>query len=156
MWNCYQRSLETRSLEKKYGLHTAEKVSKEKKSEFKMVDVSQGNTKVQVEYVVRGVMSKCHFLTFNEYKAVLTKFNIAVEEVKGSHYGNSFSGIVYSTTASDDKKVGNPFSVATLGKFVESEALEKKSRALKKVFGEKPYGSSIEKNHQSNICRNYY
>lgn len=121
----------TRSLEQKYGLHAAEKVSKEKKPELKMVDVNQGNIKEQVENVVREVMGKYHFLTFTEYKAVLTKFNIAAEEVKGSHYGTSYSGIVYSATDNDDNKVGNPFSAATLGKFAGSEALEKKYRASK-------------------------
>ncbi|WP_300206380.1 conjugal transfer protein MobB [Bacteroides sp.] len=121
----------TRSLEQKYGLHTAEKVPKEKKADLKMVDVNQGNIKEQVENVVREVMGKYHFLTFTEYKAVLTKFNIAAEEVKGSHYGTSYSGIVYSATDNDDNKVGNPFSAATLGKFAGSEALEKKYLASK-------------------------
>ena len=121
----------TRFLEQKYGLHTAEKVLKEKKPELKMVDVSQGNVKEQVENVVIEVMGKYHFLTFTEYKAVLTKFNIAAEEVKGSHYGNSYSGIVYSATDNDDNKVGNPFSAATLGKFAGSEALERKYQTSK-------------------------
>lgn len=124
----------TRSLEQKYGLHTAEKVSKEKKPELKMVDVSQGNAKDQVENVVREVINRYHFLTFTEYKAVLTKFNIAAEEVKGSHYGNSYSGIVYSATDNDDNKVGNPFSAATLGKFAGSEALERKYQASKEYL----------------------
>ena len=121
----------TRSLEQKYGLYAAEKVSKEKKPELKMVDVSLGNAKEQVENVVREVINKYHFLTFTEYKAVLTKFNIAAEEVKGSHYGSPFSGIVYSATDNDDNKIGNPFSSATLGKFAGSEALERKYQASK-------------------------
>lgn len=124
----------TRSLEQKYGLHTAEKASKEKNPELKMVDVSLGNAKEQVENVVREVINKYHFLTFTEYKAVLTKFNIAAEEVKGSHYGSPFSGIVYSATDNDDNKVGNPFSSATLGKFGGSEALEKKYQASKEYL----------------------
>lgn len=124
----------TRSLEQKYGLHTAEKASKVQKPELKIVDVSQGNTKEQVENTVREVINKYHFLTFTEYKAVLTKFNIAAEEVKGSHYGSPFSGIVYSATDNDDKKVGNPFSAATLGKFAGSEALEKKYQASKEYL----------------------
>lgn len=133
----------TRSLEQKYGLRTAEKVSKEKKTELKMVDVSAGNVKEQVENVVRGVMGKYHFLTFNEYKAVLTKFNIAAEEVKGSHYGDSFSGVVYSSTDNDDKKVGNPFSAATLGKFAGSEALEKKYRDSKEYLEKSRIATSL-------------
>lgn len=135
----------TRSLEQKYGLHTAEKVSKEKNPELKMVDVSTGNVKEQVENVVRSVMGKYHFLTFNEYKAVLTKFNVAAEEVKGSHYGNSFNGIVYSATDSDDNKVGNPFSAATLGKFAGSEALEKKYRASKEYLEKRPIGAPLKR-----------
>lgn len=99
-----------------------------------MVDVSQGNTKDQVENVVREVMYKYHFLTFTEYKAVLTKFNIAAEEVKGSHSGSPFSGVVYSATDNDDNKVGNPFS-ATLGKFAGSKALERKYQASKEYLG---------------------
>lgn len=133
----------TRSLEQKYRLHTAEKVSKETKPELKMVDVSAGNVKEQVENVVRAVMGKYHFLTFNEYKAVLTKFNVAAEEVKGSHYGNSFSGVVYSATDNDDNKVGNPFSAATLGKFAGSEALEKKYRASKEHIEKNRLGYSL-------------
>lgn len=134
----------TRSLEQKYGLHTAEKVSKEKNSELKMVNVSAGKVKEQVENVVRGVMGKYHFLTFNEYKAVLTKFNIAAEEVKGSHYGNSFSGVVYSATDNDDNKVGNPFSAATLGRFAGSEALEKKYRSSKEYLEKSRIGVPLK------------
>lgn len=135
----------TRSLEQKYGLHTAEKSSKEKKSELKMVDVHSGNVKEQVENVVRGVMNKYHFLTFTEYKAVLSKANIAVEEVKGSHYGNSYSGIVYSATDNDDNKVGNPFSAATLGKFAGGAALERKYQASKEYLEKSRPGAPLKR-----------
>jgi len=57
--------------------------------------------------------------------------NVAAEEVRGSHYGNSFSGVVYLATGNDDNKVGNPFSAATLGKFAGREALEKEYLASK-------------------------
>lgn len=135
----------TRSLEQKYGLHTAEKVSKKRKPELKMVDVHSGNVKEQVENVVREVIGKYHFLTFNEYKAVLTKFNIAAEEVKGSHYGNSYSGIVYSATDNDDSKVGNPFSATTLGKFAGSEALERKYQASKEHLEKSRPGTPLKR-----------
>lgn len=135
----------TRSLEQKYGLHTAEKSSKEKKSELKMVDVNSGNVKEQVENTVREVINKYHFLTFTEYKAVLSKANIAVEEVKGSHYGNAYSGIVYSATDNDDNKVGNPFSAATLGKFAGSAALEKKYQASKEHIETSRPGASLKR-----------
>lgn len=135
----------TCSLEQKYGLHTAEKVSKEKKPELKMVDVSQGNIKEQVENVVREVINKYHFLTFTEYKAVLTKFNITAEEVKGSHYGSSYRGIVYSATDNDDNKVGNPFSATTLGKFAGSEGLERKYQTSKEHLEKSRPGAPLKR-----------
>ena len=135
----------TRSLEQKYGLHTAEKLSKPQKSELKMVDVHSGNVKEQVENTVREVINKYHFLTFTEYKAVLSKANIAAEEVKGSHFGSPFSGIVYSATDNDDNKVGNPFSAATLGKFAGSEALAKKYRASKEYLEKSRCGAPLKR-----------
>lgn len=83
------------------------------------------------------------FFTFNEYKAVLTKFNIAAEEVKGSHYENSYSGIVYSATGSDVNKVGNPFSAVTLKRFAAGEALEKKYIAPKEYIEKNRLGTSL-------------
>ena len=135
----------TRSLEQKYGLHTAEKVSKEKKPELKLVDIHSGNVKEQVESVVREVINRYHFLSFTEYKAVLSKANIAAEEVKGSHYGEPYCGIVYSATDNDDNKVGNPFSAATLGKFAGSEALENKYRASKEYLEKSRPGAPLKR-----------
>lgn len=135
----------TRSLEQKYGLQTAEKVSTPQKPELKMVDVHSGNVKEQVENVVREVMNKYHFLTFTEYKAVLTKFNIAAEEVKGSHYGSPFSGIFYSATDNDDNKVGNPFPSATLGKFAGSEALARKYQTSKEYLEKSRCGAPLKR-----------
>lgn len=43
----------TRSLEQKYGLHTAEKVSKEKKTELKMVDVNAGTSKSRLKMLLK-------------------------------------------------------------------------------------------------------
>ncbi len=116
----------TRKLEQKYGLRTAEKQSKSQKSELQMVDISKGDIKSQVENVVRGVTEKYHFISFTEYKSVLSKYNIAAEEVKGSLHGKPFSGVVYSATDNEDNKVGNPFPSTALGKFAGVKALEKK------------------------------
>lgn len=58
----------TRSLEQKYGLHTAGKVSKEKKPELKMVDIHSGKIKDQVENIVRKVMNKYHFSPLRNIK----------------------------------------------------------------------------------------
>ncbi len=121
----------TRDLEQKYGLKPAEKVSKSKDLEFQMVDISKGNEKEQVANTVREVNKHYHFMSFTEYKAVLSKFNITAEEVKGSHNGEQANGIVYSAINDADVKVGNPFSVKDLGRYAGVKALEKKYIASK-------------------------
>ena len=124
----------TRQLEQKYGLKTAERSLKSQSSELKMVDISAGNIKSQVENAVREVMRRYHFLSFTEFKVVLSKVNIVAEEVKGSHNGETYSGIVYSATDNDDRKVGNPFRSVTLGRFAGSEALEQKYTTSKEYI----------------------
>ena len=116
----------TRDIEQKYGLHTAEKSTKSKDLEFQMVDISKGNVKEQVANAVREVNKHYHFMSFTEYKAVLSKFNITAEEVKGSRNGKMVNGIVYSATNDADIKVGNPFPAKDLGDFAGVKALEKK------------------------------
>ncbi|MFR9592639.1 MAG: conjugal transfer protein MobB [Rikenellaceae bacterium] len=124
----------TRDLEQKYGLRTAEKQSKAQKTELQMVVVGMGDVKSQVENVVRGVNEKYHFVSFAEYKAVLSKFNVAVEEAKGALYGKAYSGVIYSATDNDDKKVGTPFPATVIGDFAGAKALEKKYIASKETM----------------------
>ncbi len=126
----------TRDLEQKYGLHTAEKQSKTQKSELQMVDVNKGNVKEQVENIVREVNNHYHFMSFTEYKAVLSKLNITAEEVKGTRSGKEINGIVYCATDNSDKKVGNPFSASELGDFAGAKALEQKYIASKNAMTE--------------------
>ncbi|MFR9543433.1 MAG: conjugal transfer protein MobB [Rikenellaceae bacterium] len=116
----------TRDLEQKYGLRTAEKQLKAQNSELEYVDISKGNVKEQVANAVREVNKRYHFMSFTEYKAVLSKLNIVAEESKGALYGKAYSGVIYSATDSDDKKIGNPFPANTIGDFAGAKALEKK------------------------------
>ncbi|MFR9592818.1 MAG: conjugal transfer protein MobB [Rikenellaceae bacterium] len=124
----------TRSLEQKYGLRTAEKQSKAQKTELEYVDVSKGNVKEQVTNAVREVNKRYHFMSFTEYKAVLSKLNIVAEESKGALYGKAYSGVIYSATDNDDNKVGNPFPANAIGDFAGAKALEKKYIASKETM----------------------
>lgn len=114
----------TRDLEQKYGLKPAEKVLKVEKQSLKKVDVAEGKIKNQVAEVVRGVNARYHFLSFSEYKAALSVFNISAEEIKGASNGKAFRGSVYSATDVEGNKIGNPFSASTLG--VKQKDLENK------------------------------
>ncbi|MFI3288505.1 MAG: conjugal transfer protein MobB, partial [Rikenellaceae bacterium] len=124
----------TRSLEQKYGLRTAEKQSKAQKTELEYVDISKGNIKEQVTNAVREVNKRYHFMSFTEYKAVLSKLNIVAEESKGALYGKAYSGVIYSATDNDDKKIGNPFPANAIGNFAGAKALEKKYIASKETM----------------------
>ncbi|MFR9547219.1 MAG: hypothetical protein SNJ29_16835 [Rikenellaceae bacterium] len=77
---------------------------------------------------------KYHFISFTEYKAVLSKFNVAAEESKGALYGKAYSGVVYSATDNNDKKIGNPFPANAIGDFAGVKALERKYIASKETM----------------------
>lgn len=87
-----------------------------------------------MENVVRGVMDNYHFMSFTEYKSVLSKFNVAAEETKGSLYGKPFNGVIYSATDDNDNKVGNPFPSTAFGKYAGIKELEKKYATSKETM----------------------
>jgi len=82
-------------------------------------------------------------MSFTEYKAVLSQFNISAEEVKGSSYGVPFSGIVYSATDNQGNKIGNPFNSATLGKYAGIDALSEKYITSKEQMEKSRYVSQL-------------
>ncbi len=125
----------TRDLEHKFGLKTAERRSKSEDLSLEKVDVSRGNVKDQVASVVRGVGDRYHFISFSEYRALLSDFNICAEELTGLKNGKPFSGVVYSATDEGGNKVGNPFGSATLGRFAGVEKLAEKYAKSKEFLG---------------------
>jgi len=67
-----------------------------------------------------------HFQSMGEYKAVLSLYNIHVEELKGEVKGKPYRGLLYSATDSDGNKVGNPLKSSIFGKSVGYDGLEKR------------------------------
>lgn len=116
----------TRDLEQKYRLLPAERKERSEERELKRVDVSRGNVKRQIGNVVRYSAGKYHCMSFNEYRALLSLYNISTEEVKGEIKGKPYNGIVYSATDDKGNKVGNPFKSSLFGKSVGYEALQKR------------------------------
>jgi hypothetical protein len=71
-------------LEREYNLHPAE--SNERKLEswqLTPVDAGKGDLKRQMASVVKPIVNLYRFQTIGEYRALLTLYNIGVEEVKG-------------------------------------------------------------------------
>ena len=61
-----------------------------------------------------------------EYRALLSIYNLTVEEARGNVRGREYHGLVYSVTDGRGNKVGNPFKSSLFGKSAGYEAMQKK------------------------------
>jgi hypothetical protein len=61
-----------------------------------------------------------------EYKALLTLYNIGVEEIRGEVNGKEYKGLIYSALNDKGEKTGNPFKSSLFGKSAGIDALEKR------------------------------
>lgn len=126
-----------KELEEKYGLHKAEGRRNRQKSPLRKVDISAGDVKKQVSNTVKGVLASYRFQSMGEYRALLSLYNIAVEEPRGVADGREYHGLVYSATDDNGNKVGNPFKSSRIGKGTGYEAVEKHFAKSKAYIKEK-------------------
>ena len=127
-----------KELEQKYGLIPAQ--MRKEKEVFRLQKVCYGdgeNLKKQLVSVIRPAAKFYHCPSFKEYRALLSTYNICVEELKGEMYGKPYNGLVYFATDDKGKKVGNPFKASLFGKAVGYEALQKSFKASKEKLKEK-------------------
>ena len=79
--NNYYRSKQiTRELERKYGLHDAERRNRRLDTPLCKVDVSAGDVKKQVGNTLKALNGQYRFQTMGEYRALLSLYNMTVEE----------------------------------------------------------------------------
>lgn len=124
--NEYRRSKEiTEQLEQKYGLHPAEGQTKGEDWQLTPVDISKGNIKRQLVNVVKPLLKMYRFQSIGEFRALLSLYNITLEEVKGEAGGKPYHGIIYSALDKNGEKTGTPIKSSVLGKMTGSVALEK-------------------------------
>ncbi|GAB1360464.1 hypothetical protein MASR1M31_22730 [Porphyromonadaceae bacterium] len=116
----------TEDLERKYNLHPAEGQKRSEGWELTPVDISKGDLKKQIASVIKPLASMYHFQSMGEYKAVLSLYNINVEELKGEAKGKPYRGLLYSAMDSEGNKVGNPLKSSIFGKSVGYDGLEKR------------------------------
>ena len=125
--NNYYRSKQiTRELEKKYGLHGAERRNRRLDTPLSKVDASAGDVKKQVAGTVKALNGQYRFQTMGEYRALLSLYNMTVEEARGNVRGREYHGLVYSVTDDRGNKVGNPFKSSLFGKSVGYDAVQRK------------------------------
>ena len=136
--NFYTSTRILKELEQKYGLIPAQ--MRKEKEVFRLQKVCYGdgeNLKKQLVSVIRPAAKFYHCPSFKEYRALLSTYNICVEELKGEMYGKPYNGLVYFATDDKGKKVGNPFKASLFGKAVGYEALQKNFKASKEKLKEK-------------------
>lgn len=124
--NFYKSKKITRELEQKYGLHSAEKKKQAEVFDFKKVDTDKGNLKTQIANVIKPLAARYQFMSFNEYKTLLSIYNIHVEEAVGKVNGRNYQGMVYQATDDKGNKVGNPLKSSLFGKSVGYNAIYEK------------------------------
>lgn len=130
----YERSRKiTDSLEQKYGLHSKEKNQGEA-WQLAPIDVSQGNLKKQVANVIKPLSEMYSFQTLGEYRALLSLYNIGVEEIKGENKGKAYPGLVYSALDSDGNRVGTSLKSSLFGKEHGLDRLEKRFEKSKETI----------------------
>lgn len=113
----------TDTLEKRFGLIPSSKVA-DKAVEETTVDIGKGNIKEQVSNVVRMVMKHYHFCSLGELNAILSVYNLAVEEVKTEFRGKKYDGLVYVPTDEKGNKAGTPIHASDIGRVVGYTAVQ--------------------------------
>ena len=103
-----------RELERKYGLHPAERKNLRLENPLRKVDASAGDVKRQVGNTVKALSGQYRFRTMGEYRALLSLYNMTVEEARGNVRGREYHGLVYSVTDDAGNKTGNPVSYTHL------------------------------------------
>ena len=134
----HRRSMDIcRELEQKYGLTPADKKQRQEGFAFKKVEYEKGDVKHQIANVIKPIAKEYHFLSLKEYKALLSLYNVSVEEVRGEVKGKEYKGLVFSALNDKDEKVGNPYKSSLFGKSVGIDELEKRILKSTEIIKEK-------------------
>ena len=135
-----RRSMEIlRDLERKYGLHPSIKGEEQAdRLGLRKVNYKEGNVKQQISSVVRSCLRNYKCSSYGEFRTLLERFNVSVEERTGTIEGRTYAGIVYGALTDDGYGIGTPFKSSKIGKDVGYDALQKyygKSKAVLKEEG---------------------
>lgn len=128
----------TNALEKKYGLYpSGNSKQRLEQGALRKVDASGGNVKRQVGNVLKALSETYRFQSLGEYRALLSLYNITVEEARGEVHGREYRGFVYSATDDAGVKTGNPLKASRFGKYAGYEAFDNRCAASRKEIKDK-------------------
>ena len=121
----------TDTLERKYYLIPSSKVSNKEEVETPKVDISKENIKEQVASALRMVLKHYKFCSLGELNAVLSRYHLAVEEVKTEFRGKKYDGLVYVPTDDKGNKAGTPIHASDIGRGVGYTAVQNRMQKSK-------------------------
>ena len=121
----------TDALERKFGLIPSSKVIKKAITETPKVDVDRGNIKQQLASALLMVLKHYRFCSLGEFNAIMSKYNLSVEEVKTDFRGKKYDGLVYVPTDEKGNKAGTPIHASDIGRGVGYTAVQNRMQKSK-------------------------
>ena len=118
-------------LERKYNLIPSSKIADKMMNETPKIDTTRGNIKEQVANIVRMVLKYYRFCSLGELNAILSKYNLAVEEVKTEFRGKKYDGLVYVPTDDKGGKISTPINASDIGRGVGYTAVQNRMQKSK-------------------------
>lgn len=133
---------ETEKIERKYGLHPAKGRKRDGLWRLTPVDYRKGDLKEQIAAVVKPALSMYRFQTMGELRALLSLYNIGVEEVEGTRGGRSYRGLLYTVLDENGERTqAPPLKTSRLG----DDASLKKIERIMAASGEKIKAKELHK-----------
>ena len=121
----------TDALERKYSLIPSSKVTDREMKEVSKIDTTKGNIKEQVAETLLSVLKHYEFCSLGELNAILSIYNLAVEEVKTEFRGKKYDGLVYVPTDDKGDKVSTPIHASDIGRGVGYTAVQNRMQKSK-------------------------
>ena len=121
----------TDALETRFGLIPSSKVTDKAMKETPKIDTTRGNIKEQVASTLRMVLKHYKFCSLGELNAILSRYHLAVEEVKTEFRGKKYDGLVYVPTDEKGNKAGTPIHASNIGRGVGYTAVQNRMQKSK-------------------------
>ena len=120
-------------LERKFGLIPSSKVSEKIKTETPKIDTNKVNIMEQVAETLRSVLKHYKFCSLGELNAILSAYNLVVEEVKTKFRRRRYDGLVYVPTDDKGNKAGTPIHASDIGRGVGYTAIQNRIQKSKQT-----------------------
>ena len=102
--------------------------------EVSKIDTTKGNIKEQVAETLLSVLKHYEFCSLGELNAILSVYNLAVEEVKTEFRGKKYEGLIYVPTDDKGGKISTPIHASDIGRGVGYTAVQNRMQKSKQAI----------------------